>query len=548
MAAVTRRRAVVRPRRTVTHARDAGFTLTEVLVSLTLIGVVMATLTTFYANSMSLMGYQRGKQTAIRLAADGIEQARAVKAAQLLDGRGPCDSAAAPCPPPAPGVDLSDMVEWDHPTGSAPALRFSDSPQTPYHRSWYVGKCWQPTGGGPCTRTTDAVELLRVVVAVTWRDKSCRSSACTYATSTLVSAAGDPLFDRGAKAAPPKVDPTPRTGEVSVATNVRITGSGAPPLTFFANGLPDGLEMDSSGLVTGTPQQAGVYPVTVSVTDGFGGTASASVTWTIAPLPQLVNPGVQATGKGVPVTFQPLLTGGVGPFEWSVRAPGPWGATGLPPGLSLDTNTGMISGKPTTVGAPKDVTVTVTDANGRSAEVTFGWTVGPAITLPAGLPNQVGACASPPVTVTATAAGTAPYTWTYANLPDGLTMDSGGVITGCVSHGGRYLPTVTVTDATGAASSLTFEWLVNVSSGPRITGPADRTDAVDQPLADPVPIVVSGGKSPYTTTAAGRPPGVALSGTAFTGAPTTPGVYPVTVTVTDRKNRTAKYMFVWTIR
>lgn len=51
-----------------------------------------------------------------------------------------------------------------------------------------------------------------------------------------------------------------------------------------------------------------------------------------------------------------------------------YGATGLPPGLSIDRGSGLISGTPTTAGT-YSVTVTVTDATGASGSARFTWTV-----------------------------------------------------------------------------------------------------------------------------------------------------------------------------
>jgi len=133
--------------------------------------------------------------------------------------------------------------------------------------------------------------------------------------------------------------------------------------------------MASSGLISGTPTTAGTYAVTASATDGFGLVGTAAFTWTVSASPQLTNPGNQTTKSDKNVSLAISRSGGTEPFIWSVTAPGPWGATGLPPGLSIDTSTGVISGKPTTAGAAKDVTVTVTDSFGKSGSTTFTWTI-----------------------------------------------------------------------------------------------------------------------------------------------------------------------------
>lgn len=56
-----------------------------------------------------------------------------------------------------------------------------------------------------------------------------------------------------------------------------VASSGATP-TYSASGLPAGLTMSSSGLITGTATSAGTSPVTVTATDG---TASSVVTFTV---------------------------------------------------------------------------------------------------------------------------------------------------------------------------------------------------------------------------------------------------------------------------
>ena len=52
-----------------------------------------------------------------------------------------------------------------------------------------------------------------------------------------------------------------------------------------------------------------------------------------------------------------------------------YSAAGLPPGLSISSSTGLISGTPTTAGT-STVTVTATDGTGASGSATFTWTIG----------------------------------------------------------------------------------------------------------------------------------------------------------------------------
>jgi hypothetical protein len=78
------------------------------------------------------------------------------------------------------------------------------------------------------------------------------------------------------------------------------------------------------------------------------------------------NPGDQTATRGLTVALPLSALGGVAPLTWT--------ASGLPAGLTIDPRTGQISGKPSTTVA-STVTVSATDAEVRTDEVSFRWTV-----------------------------------------------------------------------------------------------------------------------------------------------------------------------------
>nr|WP_235453661.1 M4 family metallopeptidase [Streptomyces olivochromogenes] len=68
---------------------------------------------------------------------------------------------------------------------------------------------------------------------------------------------------------------------VSLQTEAFTTNSGAK-LTYAATGLPDGLTMSDTGLISGTPTVIGTSDVTVTVTDDTGASAAVHFTWRVA--------------------------------------------------------------------------------------------------------------------------------------------------------------------------------------------------------------------------------------------------------------------------
>ena len=206
----------------------------------------------------------------------------------------------------------------------------------------------------------------------------------------------------GTNDAPVLISPLPDAARLD-GQAVLIATSGAfgdvdnATLNYSATGLPAGLSIDpATGLITGTlardasiggPSGNGTYIVSLSASDGAGGFVTDIFAINVTNPPPLSSPLADqmnidaATGISVPTA---------GAFTDPDADTLTYGATGLPPGLSIDPATGLITGNipaNASVGGPYTVAVTATDAQGASTSTTFDWIItNPG---PAALPNSV---------------------------------------------------------------------------------------------------------------------------------------------------------------
>jgi hypothetical protein len=146
---------------------------------------------------------------------------------------------------------------------------------------------------------------------------------------------------------------------------VEATG-GVPAYSWSATGLPDGLAIDpASGQISGVPETAGTTTVTVTVNDSAADPGSASVGLDLAVAPSAdpeVTPLTITTDSLPQARMEEsysafvAATGGTKPYAWS--------ATGLPGGLTIDEQTGEITGTPTDEGTfEPEITVRDSEEN-----------------------------------------------------------------------------------------------------------------------------------------------------------------------------------------
>lgn len=244
---------------------------------------------------------------------------------------------------------------------------------------------------------------------------------------------------------------------------------GVPPYTWsvIAGALPPGLTLTpATGLLAGTPASAGSFTITVQAADAMSRVAQKAMTINvIAPL-DLLTSSLPSVVKASAYAQQLVATGGKPPYSWTVVA----GA--LPAGLSLNQNTGAISGNPTSIGN-FGFTADVTDDELRSARKALSISVVPvplSLAAAPALETMKGAAFNYQLNASG---GSPAYTWsvTGGGLPAGLALNPGtGAISGMPTASGTFSAAVTVRDQDSQTASTILQIkVVDPETVPHIT-------------------------------------------------------------------------------
>jgi hypothetical protein len=275
------------------------------------------------------------------------------------------------------------------------------------------------------------------------------------------------------------IDPLPGPGNVDEPYQGQLSATGALGVYTWAiieGTLPPGLSLDAaSGTLSGTPIQAGTFPVTVEATSGpvtWSRSGELAILDPLGPL-QITTTQLPRALVDRPYEYQLEATGGDGDYTWSEEA-GDLGTAGL----GLDPETGIISGTPT---EESEITLTlrVTSGDGQEAAKSFAFVVVPPLeilleSLPAAEQGRPYFQAIP------VQGGAGTWAWSVAagSLPTGITLgEADGTLSGTPTATGSFGFTVQV-ESDGQVDSQEFTLTVddsNQAPAPFISSPTDGT-------------------------------------------------------------------------
>jgi hypothetical protein len=335
---------------------------------------------------------------------------------------------------------------------------------------------------------------------------------------------------------------------------LQASGGSAPYRWAISNGrLPDGLQLSDDGQITGRPTTASSLTFTVQATEQSGQTATKTLSIDIEPAPQLTilsaNP-LPAAAIGVPYNVQLQAVSGTAPYFWVKKKKAKFGQ--LPDGITL-SESGVLTGTPTAQGS-SDFTVIVTDMADRQAKKPFTITVGPPppplAVRTESLPSATQGL--PYTTKLDATGGLSPYTWSLDSgaLPDGLTMQSDGTISGRATTVGTVAFTVRVKDSIGTSSTKSLFIIVTLPPPPLVIQTVQLPETSAERSYTQT-LQATGGVPPYTWSLVSGSLGQGLNLSAsgvISGTPVSPGTAVFVVRVTDSAQQTVSRTLAITIK
>jgi hypothetical protein len=317
---------------------------------------------------------------------------------------------------------------------------------------------------------------------------------------------------------------------ISYNTVLTVTG-GTTPYAFSGSGLPSGLKLNATtGSITGTPSTSGTFPVSVTVTDAASDKAQCNFSIIVAQSGTVsvsISPETGALESGQKLQFSATV------YNSSNQ------------GVTWAASAGSISSSglytaPQVSGGTWTYRVWAT-SNADSAKTASMFVV----VTPLVIPLQITTTSLPEVMAGSAysdtlgvSGGTSPYHWklTSGTLPQGLSFNNTGVLSGSTAQTGQYNLTLQVTDSSWPTQLTASQpFVLEVTSSLQITTTLLPEITAGTDYSGPVDAV--GGTVPYHwSISTGTPPsGISLSSSTgdFTGTTSQTGQFTFTVKLTD---------------
>lgn len=320
-----------------------------------------------------------------------------------------------------------------------------------------------------------------------------------------------------------------------------VVSGGIAPYTFsiVSGSLPGGLTLSSTlGTISGTPTASGTFNISARVTDFSNNLATQAYTIVVSPAFLITTTTLPTATASVSYVRVITASGGATPYAFS--------STGLPTGLSLDSNSGLISGTTTSLGT-YPVSVTVTDSGALTYTANYTLVVSSSGSASPSIVTSTLASATvgtPYSAALVSTGGLAPYAYsvTAGALPSGISLNTTqGTLSGTPTSSGSFSFTIDIADANSSTGTKALSMTVAAAAAPTIPTTSLASGKVGSAYAQQV--LASGGISPYSfsITSGTLPAGLTLTAStgAISGTPTTAGSSTVTVQVSDANSSVA---------